>query len=74
MHNLKSLRLILPLLALLLTGCASNSTGSSVSAPAIPPLGPESRQGPALPLCSPTCLKKWNEKAEQWRKRLNAVE
>ncbi len=74
MNRLNRLRLMLLPLALLLTACAEKPTGSSESLPAVPELSPEARQGETRDLCSPTCLQKWNEKAEQWRQRLSDVE
>ena len=67
--------LTMPLLLLpLLTGCAANSTGSGAEPPVVPPLPPEARQGVTAPNCSPTCLQKWNQQAEQWRQRLTGAE
>ena len=68
------LRLMLLPLTLLLTACAGNSPASSAAPPAVPALPLEARQGEVRPLCSPTCSRKWSEKAEQWRQRLTGVE
>lgn len=75
MHGNNSHRwLTMPLLLLpLLTGCAANSTGSSAEPPVVPPLPIEARQG-VTPSCSPTCLQRWNQQAEQWRQRLTGAE
>lgn len=75
MHANNSHRwLTMPLLLLpLLTGCAANSTGSGAEPPVVPPLPMEARQG-VTPNCSPTCLQRWNQQAEQWRQRLTGAE
>lgn len=61
-------QMLLPLL-LLLTACASKSTGSS-NARGIPPLRPEARQ-PATPsICLPTCSAALTSARENWRNTL----
>lgn len=61
--------LMLALLVLLLSGCASVSQPSCVT-PAIPPLPAQARQNPAPLWCSPTCSRGLITERENWLKRL----
>lgn len=71
MKNLRSCALMLPLLALLLTGCGPRLAGLQPgSLPAMPELPQSARQDKSNPNCSPTCLQAWSKKAEQWQKLL----
>lgn len=74
MKNLSRLRLMLLLLIALLAACAQSSTEYVDLSPPIPALPVEARQGEARPICSPTCSKRWSEKAEQWQQKLTGVE
>ena len=73
MKNLKIYGVQLIALALLLQGCGLRPVGSQLSSlPAMPELPASARQGQTPPQCLPTCLERWNQKAEQWQKRLAA--
>lgn len=74
MKNLIGLKLMLLPLIALLAACAQNSTEYVELSPAIPALPVEARQGEAPQICSPTCSKRWSEKAEQWQQKLTGVE
>lgn len=66
-------RLALPLLALLLTGCAATPQELSPPAPScpvIPALPTEARQPAAPPWCSPDCSTGLSLEIESWRKDL----
>ena len=55
------------------TGTSYYRIDDSAEPPVVPPLPMEARQG-VTPSCSPTCLQRWNQQAEQWRQRLTDAE
>ncbi|GEM_PF-2383877 len=71
MMNWKTCGALPLMLGLLLLGCAGKPGGLPLSSlPAMPELPASARQGQTPPQCSPTCLEKWKQQAEQWQVRL----
>jgi hypothetical protein len=72
MLKLIRLALMLPLLLLLLPGCAPKQAALLPgSLPVMPELPPSARQGPTPQECLPKCLQAWKQKAERWQKLLS---
>lgn len=67
--NRRAVMLLLPLV--LLAGCVSRQASLPPAwLPALPALPPSARQESMPAQCSPTCLQRWNQQAEGWRKSL----
>lgn len=65
--------MLLPL-ALLLSGCASESPSYPVDPPRVPPLAKEARQPTPPAWCSPTCSAGLTQQRESWLRMLTAPE
>ena len=71
-HAPRPARLLLALLTVLVTACASTQPPlpSLQVKPAVIPVLPVSARQTVEPLCLPTCLDAWRLQAEKWRESL----
>lgn len=75
-NSKQPLHQVLPLLALLLTGCAETPRNWSppvAACPVIPALPPEAKQTAAPLWCSPDCSTGLSLEIESWRKDLTTL-